>query len=114
VYSTSVAWDSVAADGAYLDLGDVRDLYRVFVNDAPVYGLDLVDTRLDIGPLLQDGDNSIRIEVASNVYNAMNANELIGLGAPGGGVKNDPAPWTPTRFGLLSGVTMTYYRDATL
>jgi len=114
VYTANLSWDGAAADGAYLDLGDVHDLYQVFVNDTPVYGSDIVDTRVDIGPYLEDGDNTLRVEVASNVYNAMNANELIGIGAPGGGVKNDPAPWTPTEFGLRSGVTLNYYKDETI
>lgn len=114
VYTTTVAWDSGAADGAFLDLGEVHDLYRLFVNDTAIYGMDIVDTMVDIGPYLTDGNNTIRVEVASNVYNAMNANDLIGVGAPGGGVKNSPAPWTPTEFGLTSGVTLISYRDETI
>lgn len=114
-YTATINWDSSKADGAYLDLGKVKDLYRLFINDSEVVGANPLDPAFDIGEYLIDGENTIRVEVASNLYNAVVGER--GYEAPlpsgfgGGTLEQLPDELTDTEFGLLSEVTLTPYKD---
>lgn len=57
--------------GAYLDLGDVEDSFTIKVNGMEVPFPDQLDTRVDIGPYVRQGENQIEVQVASTLYNAV-------------------------------------------
>jgi hypothetical protein len=101
-YTTTINWDSSKAEGAYLDLGKVYDLYTLYVNDQEVYGADIADTRIDIGDYLVDGENDIRIEVASNLYNV-----LVAVGR----ITDNTTEGIPAEFGLTTGVSLIPYDE---
>ncbi|MDY3988845.1 MAG: LPXTG cell wall anchor domain-containing protein [Massilioclostridium sp.] len=101
-YTTTINWDSSKAEGAYLDLGKVYDLYTLYINDQEVYGADIVDTRIDIGDYLVDGENDIRIEVVSNLYNV-----LVAVGR----ITDNTTEGIPTEFGLTTGVSLISYDE---
>lgn len=101
-YTTTINWDSSKAEGAYLDLGKVYDLYILYVNDQEVYGADIVDTRIDIGDYLVDGENDIRIEVVSNLCNV-----LVAVGR----ITDNTTEGIPTEFGLTTGVSLISYDE---
>ena len=115
VYTTTIAWDASAASGAYLDLGVVKDLYRLYVNDVEVPGANPLDTTFDIGAYLKDGENTIRVEAASNLYNAVVG--VRGYTAPmpsgfgGGGMEMLPDALSDLQFGMLGDAVLTPYCD---
>ncbi|WP_419992725.1 glycosyl hydrolase [Streptomyces boninensis] len=58
--------------GAHLDLGEITTTYRVEVNGKDVGPVDQLDSsRIDIGPLLRPGENTIVVKVASMLGNAV-------------------------------------------
>jgi hypothetical protein len=57
--------------GAYLDLGEVFDTYRVRVNGTALPPADVLDTVVDVGPWLRSGRNSIEVEVATTLNNRL-------------------------------------------
>jgi hypothetical protein len=118
VYTTTVQWDASAASGATLSLGEVHDLYRLTVNDVEVPGANPLDTAFDIGPYLKDGANEIRVEVASNIYDAVVGVRGYSVPTPsgfGGGTQQQlPDALTVTEFGLVTLVTLTPYRDVVI
>lgn len=63
--------DWTAADGAYLELGDVNDTFLVRVNGEPVVACDPLDATVDLGHLLVPGRNEIEVEVASTLLNRL-------------------------------------------
>ena len=76
-YTAGFDWDG-SADGAYLDLGNVLESMRVFLNGQPVEGVSMTSGRVDITPWLVPGENRIEIDYSSNLSNA------IGSGVPAG------------------------------
>ena len=54
-----------------LDLGEVRDFARVFVNDHEVAALWAESYRCDISQYVKKGDNEIRIDVTSTWFNRL-------------------------------------------
>lgn len=61
-------------DGAWLDLGQVVDTFRLTVNGAAVPPSGYQDTsRIDIGPYLKAGANRIEVRVATPLRNAVEA-----------------------------------------
>ena len=54
-----------------LDLGDVRDFARVFVNGREVAALWAKPYRCDIAPFARKGDNEIKVEVTSTWFNRL-------------------------------------------
>ena len=67
--------------GATIDLGDVEDSFTITVNGTEVPFPNQLDTVVDIGPYVKSGENTIEIEVASTLYNAVNnkAEKISGL-----------------------------------
>jgi hypothetical protein len=57
--------------GAYLDLGEVFDTYRVRVNGAALPPSDVLDTVVDVGPWLRSGRNTIEVEIATTLNNRL-------------------------------------------
>jgi hypothetical protein len=62
-------WPDTA--GAVLELGEVNDTFRVSVNGRRVAPCDVLDTSVDVGPLLRHGRNVIEVEVASTLINRL-------------------------------------------
>ena len=78
--ATAVYWRNQSADvsleakpeGALqLDLGDVRDFARVFVNGREAAALWAKPYRCDIAPFAQKGENEIKVEVTSTWFNRL-------------------------------------------
>jgi len=55
----------------FLDLGDVRDFARVYVNGREVAALWAEPYRCDITPYAKEGENEIRVEVTSTWFNRL-------------------------------------------
>lgn len=64
-YRTQIELTSVEADSWVLDLGDVRESARVYVNSQYAGTLWAVPFRMDIGRLLKLGRNTIEVEVTN-------------------------------------------------
>ncbi|MFN8603510.1 MAG: glycosyl hydrolase [Candidatus Binatia bacterium] len=90
-------------DGAYLSLGDVLDTATVTVN-GHVIALDPSDRgRIDLGSTLRRGRNTIRVRVATTLFNAVRDS----------GDDNYQRPdWQ--RTGLMGPVVLTPYRNVAL
>jgi hypothetical protein len=108
-----------APDGWFLDLGDVRESARVWINGQPA-GIMVADPfRIDAGDLLQEGPNEIVIEVTN-----LSANRIRDLDRRGVDWKKfhdinivdhmyqpfDASEWQSTPSGLLGPVTLRPYR----
>ena len=66
------SWSS--GDGAWLDLGQVVDTFRLTVNGAAVPPSSYQDTSgIDVGPFLRAGANRIEVRVATPLRNAVEA-----------------------------------------
>lgn len=63
--------DWTADDGAYLELGEVNDTFRVRVNGELVAACDPLDATVDLGHRLVPGRNEIEVEVASTLINRL-------------------------------------------
>jgi hypothetical protein len=63
--------DWTAEDGAYLELGEVNDTFRVRVNGELLSPCDPMDPVVDLGHALVPGSNTIEIEVASTLLNRL-------------------------------------------
>jgi hypothetical protein len=72
-YRTTVALpaDWTAAHGAYLDLGQVSDTFRVTVNGTRLAPVDRLRPVADVGPYLRRGRNVIEVEVATPLINRL-------------------------------------------
>jgi len=69
----SAMWDMPAEfpHQLFLDLGEVRDFARVFVNGREVAALWAKPYRCDVAPFLKPGANDVRIEVTSTWFNRL-------------------------------------------
>ena len=90
--------------GAYLDLGSAVDTSEVTVNGTVVPPYSYLDLgRIDVGPYLHDGANTIVVKIATTLSNA---------------VKAYPPQGVTTRasqnYGLMGPVRLVPYRDATI
>ncbi len=65
MYTINVDLSNSASDHYLLDLGDVRESARVWVNHKPAGALVALPFRLDISELLVEGQNEISIEVTN-------------------------------------------------
>ncbi|MFT4084571.1 MAG: glycosyl hydrolase [Nocardioides sp.] len=88
------------ASGAILDLGSVVDTVRVRLNGVRLPAVNILDTRIDLGPYLRAGKNTLQVEVASTLCNAVRV-------ARGG----QWADFARQDYGLLGPVTLTPYVD---
>ena len=74
-YRTTLAlpddWD--ASHGAYLELGQISDTFRVTVNGTRLAPGDRLHPVADIGPLLRPGGNTVEVEVATPLINRLRA-----------------------------------------
>lgn len=72
-YTTTVGLgrDWTPEDGAVLDLGAVEDTFRVTVNGKDVGPCDWLDPRVDVGPYLRKGRNTIEVEVTTTLLNRL-------------------------------------------
>ncbi|WP_162932550.1 glycosyl hydrolase [Solimonas sp. K1W22B-7] len=110
-YSTTVnlgpAWSG--GHGAWLDLGSVLDTAAVTVNGQRLPPINLLDpSRIDLGPYLQPGDNSIVVDIATTLGNRVRISRLtnpyIASGLYGGVL--------PQNYGLLGPVRLMPYGEA--
>ncbi|WP_141014665.1 glycosyl hydrolase [Nocardioides sambongensis] len=58
-------------DGAFLELGEVNDTFRVRVNGELLPALDPMNPTIDLGHRLRRGTNTIEVEVASTLLNRL-------------------------------------------
>jgi hypothetical protein len=70
-YTRSVDFALPCAARAVLDLGEVRDAARVFVNGCEVAALWSRPYRCDIAPFLRSGRNVLRVDVTSPWHNRL-------------------------------------------
>ena len=70
-YKTTVSLAEKPEGALQLDLGDVRDFARVFVNGREVAALWAKPYRCDIAPFAWKGDNEIKVEVTSTWFNRL-------------------------------------------
>ena len=73
-YTTTVDWGGQG--GAYLDLGEVFDTYRVTINGRRLPPADQLNTVVDAGPYLVKGANTIQVEVATTLNNRLRAGDI--------------------------------------
>ncbi len=101
-YTTTVTLDSLWPGGAYLQLGEVFDTYRVTVNGHRLPPADQVDRVIDLGARLREGGNTIEVEVATTLNNRLRV--------------SDPAYGAAARqaYGLLGPVRLVPYGQATI
>jgi hypothetical protein len=72
-YRTTVTLpaDWTAPHGAYLELGQVSDTFRITVNGTPLAPVDRLRPVADVGPWLRRGRNVIEVEVATPLVNRL-------------------------------------------
>jgi hypothetical protein len=70
-YTTTFNWDADAADGAYLDLGWISQSAEVEVNGVVADPVDIHDPIVNIGDLLVDGENTLKIVVTAPLTNRL-------------------------------------------
>lgn len=72
VYEGTVSMTHLEQDAYYvLQLGNVCDTFSVIINGTPTAYPDQVMKRVDVTGLLRQGENHLRVEVVSNLYNAL-------------------------------------------
>jgi hypothetical protein len=72
VYSTTFTVHRAdAGERIILDLGEVRDVAEISVNDKPAATLLLRPYRADITDLIQPGENALEISVTNTLFNSM-------------------------------------------
>ena len=78
-YHTTFVLDSLNSDEYILDLGDVRESARVWVNDKDAGIVWSVPAQARIGSFLHEGENSLEIEVANLMANRIIYMDTHGL-----------------------------------
>ena len=71
VYETAFNLASAPDDALFVDLGEVRDFARVFVNGREAAALWAEPYRCDIAPFAKQGKNELRVEVTSTWFNRL-------------------------------------------
>jgi hypothetical protein len=118
-YTVTVNLPDVNADGWLLDLGDVRESARVWLNGKPAGAVVAHPFRVDLANLLQPGCNEMAVEVTN-----LSANRIRDLDRRGVNWKKfhdinlvdhmykpfDASRWEPKPSGLLGPVTLHPYR----
>ena len=80
-YTATVSVPEVLVEGRYiLELGEVKDTFRVWVNGMEAPFPDQVMKRVDITSLVQPGENRLEIVVTSNLYNKVFEDGQMPLG----------------------------------
>ncbi|MDO0924272.1 glycosyl hydrolase [Streptomyces sp. TG1A-8] len=82
-YRTTVVLPSdwTSSHGAYLELGQVSDTFRVTVNGTPLAPADRLHPVVDLGGRLRSGDNVIEVEVATPLINRLRVAQPAVFGA---------------------------------
>lgn len=75
-----------------LQLGDVCDTFRVYVNGEETAFPDQVMKRVDVTGLVRKGSNSLEVVVTSNLYNRLFSPDTNFFGMP--------VPYLPRRYGI--------------
>lgn len=78
-YSITLQKPEVAADGFMLDLGDVRESARVWLNGEPVGAVVAQPFQVDLGKQLRPGPNKLVIEVTNLSANRIRDLDLRGV-----------------------------------
>jgi hypothetical protein len=118
-YSITVDLPEAGADGWMLDLGDVRESARVWVNGKPAGMVVAHPFRVDLAGLAKAGANELAVEVTN-----LSANRIRDLDRRGVPWKKfydinfvdhmykrfNASGWEPKPSGLLGPVTLTPYR----
>ncbi|TLS30036.1 hypothetical protein PpBr36_02246 [Pyricularia pennisetigena] len=98
-----------------MDFGPVLNTLRAWVNDKQLPAVDVSAAQVDISPYVVSGQNSVRVEVASTLFNAVKARidgvKNFGLGP------NVPQFYTAVdwqRHGLVGPVQVTTLRRVSL
>ena len=72
VYEGTILVENPEPDAYYtLQLGNLCDTFAVWINGKQTEYPDQVMKRVDVTGMLRQGENSIRVEVVSNLYNAL-------------------------------------------
>ena len=118
-YTTTVNLPDGNADGWILDLGDVRESARVWVNGRPAGAVVAHPFRIEVAGLFEPGDNTLAVEVTN-----LSANRIRDLDRRDVDWKKfhdinlvdqmyqrfDASQWDPKPSGLLGPVTLAPYR----
>ncbi len=104
IYETSIEWDCSKGLLAELDLSAVCDLYKLCVNDRYVPGANPVNPVQDITPFLREGENQIRVEVASNFFHAEYCRNYLSTNWI------ERKPYTAWEFGILGEPKLRLYQ----
>lgn len=94
-YATTFPFDTANSTGAVLDIEEAFDTFRVFVNGQQLPAANLITKQIDLGGYLVSGENTLVIEVASTLANA------VGMRSP-------------QSYGLIGDVSVIPYRDVVL
>jgi alpha-L-rhamnosidase len=86
--------------GAYLELGEVFDTYRVRVNGRDLPPADVLDPVVDVGPWLRSGRNTIEVEIATTLLNRLRVSNSAVFGIA-----------TRQAYGLVGPVRLVPYRQ---
>lgn len=78
VYSGSIKLDEKLADGYILNLGDVRESARVYINDQFAGALFAHPFTVNISEWIREGENSLKIEVTNLSANRLRNLEIMG------------------------------------
>ena len=82
-YSTTFNFDTSNNTSAYLDVTEVFDTFRVFVNGQQLPAINQITKQIDLGDYLVDGENTLVIEVASTLANAVGSKKIQEYGVIG-------------------------------
>ncbi|KAF5546128.1 hypothetical protein FPHYL_10569 [Fusarium phyllophilum] len=100
---------------AVLQFGPVLNTIRAWVNDKQLPAIDIYDAQVDVSDYLVKGPNTIRVEVASTLFNAVKARvdyvKANGIG-PAAPVLYTPADWQ--KHGLIGPVSIKSLRKISL
>ncbi|GAW08570.1 secreted protein [Lentinula edodes] len=114
-YSTSFEW-SHADDGAVgllLDFGEIFHTLKARLNDKQVATADPTHPVVDISKLVVNGTNTIIVDVASTLLNAVNAvPEVESLGQLR--LSTNPTPPQNQQYGLIANITLVPYARVTV
>ena len=98
-YTTTFTLDDITDLGAVLSFSDVGETFKVTLNGQQLPFASQVTKTVDLGGYLQEGENTLTIEVASSLQNAANA----ALGKAG-----------EKEYGIIGAVTITPYREVAI
>ncbi|KAM0545310.1 hypothetical protein ACHAO7_008450, partial [Fusarium culmorum] len=100
---------------AVLQFGSVLNTIQAWVNDKQLPAIDIYDAQVDVSDYLASGSNTIRVEVASTLFNAVKARvnyvKANGIG-PAAPALYTSADWQ--KHGLVRPVSLTSLRKVTL